>query len=106
MLLESFVFNTEGGEVLTAERLLSSAFGLMSNFCLDKLDWESFHSESAREDITRNAEPFLHLNEKQKGITELSLFPFLPSNCLQQAATSRAQQHSAGTHSRMRASSH
>lgn len=47
VLLGSFVFITEGGEVLPAERLLSSAFGLTSSLCLDKLDWESFHSGSA-----------------------------------------------------------
>lgn len=79
---------------MTAERLLSSTFGLMSNFCLDKLDWESFHSESAQEDITRSAEPFLHFNEKQKGITELSSLSSHPiaSNRLQQAAHSSVPQ--------------
>lgn len=96
-LLWSFVFITEG-EVLTAERLLSSAFGLTSSFCLDKLDWEPSHSESARENITRNAEPFLHFSEQQKGITDLSP----PSNSLQRAATSPAErQRSAGTCSRV-----
>lgn len=80
-LLRSFVFITEG-EVLTAERLLSSAFGLTSSFCLDKLDWEPSHSESARENITRNAEPFLHFSEQQKGITDLSPpIQFPPAGC-------------------------
>lgn len=94
MLLGSFVFITEGGEVLTAERLLSSAFGLTSSLCLDKLDWESFHSASARENITCNAEPFLHFNEKQKGITERSPSSSHPiaSNRLQQAQHSSAPQ--------------
>lgn len=80
-LLRSFVFITEG-EVLTAERLLSSAFGLTSSFCLDKLDWEPSYSESARENITRNAEPFLHFSEQQKGITDLSPpIQFPPAGC-------------------------
>jgi len=84
-LLGRSVFITEGGEVLTAERLLSSVFGLASSFCPDKLDWESFRSASARENTPCNAEPFLHFSEKQKGITELSppLPPIqlLPTGC-------------------------
>lgn len=73
-LLGTFVLIAERGEVLTAERLLSSAFGLMSSLCLDKLDWESFPSRSARENTTRDAEPFLHFNEKQKELQ--SSLPF------------------------------
>lgn len=94
VLLGSFVFITEGAEVLTAERLLSSAFGLTSSLCLDELDRESFHNGSARENITCNTDPFLHFNEKQEGITELSPSHPIAYNRLQQAQPSSAPQGS------------
>lgn len=55
----SCVFITGGGEVLTAERLLSSTFGLTSSLCLDKLDWESFHSQSAQRATQSHFSPSL-----------------------------------------------
>lgn len=70
----SCVFITGGGEVLTAERLLSSTFGLTSSLCLDKLDWESFHSQSAQCAMQS------HFSTSLKSRRELqSSFPLAPN---------------------------
>lgn len=82
----SCVFITGGGEVLTAERLLSSTFGLTSSLCLDKLDWESFHSQSAQCAVQSHFSTSLKSRRELQSSFPLAPIQLAPTGCSEPGA--------------------
>lgn len=71
-------FSTGGGEALTAERLLSSAFGLTSSLCLGKSGWEPLNGGSVRQNTTCTISPLQRKPEGNRSSPSSHCLQWLP----------------------------